>query len=94
MSEGALFDRSSLDLEGAIQAWAQLHFADLLGLQLRVSFQVSDASVERRMFRLSSNGVVRAWFYLSVGEATFRPSFHRAQSARLQNWVRASGTDG
>ena len=49
MSEGGLFDRSSLDLEGAIQAWAQLHDADLLGLQLRVSFQVSDSDVERQM---------------------------------------------
>ena len=49
MSEGALFDRSNLNLEGAIQAWAQLHFAYLFGLQFRVSFQVSAADVERRM---------------------------------------------
>ena len=72
MSEGGLFDRSSLDLEGAIQAWTQLHFADLLGLQLRVSFQVSDAEVERRMFRSFLNGVACAWFYLGVGEAIFQ----------------------
>ena len=93
MSEGTLFDRSSFNLEGAIQAQAQLYFACLLGLQLRVSLQVSDADVERRIFRLFLNGVVRAWFYLGVGEAIFRLSFHRAQSARLQNWVRVCGTD-
>lgn len=93
MSEGALFDRSSLDLKGAIQAWAQLHFAYLLGLQLRVSLQVSGADVERRMFQLFLNDVARAWFYLGVGEATLRLSFLRAQSARLQNWVRVCGAD-
>ena len=93
MSEGALFDRSSLDLEGAIQAWAQLHFAYLLGLQLRVSFQVSDADVERRMFRRFLNGLACAWFYLGVGEAIFILSRQRAQSARLQNWVRVCGID-
>ena len=93
MSEGALFDRSSLDLKGAIQAWAQLHFAYLLGLQIRVSFQVSDAEVERRMFRSFLSGVACAWFYLGVGEAIFRLSRQRAQSARLQNWVRVCGID-
>ena len=72
MSEGALFDRSSLDLEGAIQAWAQLHFAYLLGLQLRVSFQVSDTEVERRMLRSFLNGVACAWFYLGVGGGNFQ----------------------
>ena len=72
MSEGALFDRSSLDLEGAIQAWAQLHFAYLLGLQLRVSFQVSDTEVERRMFRSFLNGVACAWFYLGAGGGNFQ----------------------
>ena len=93
MSEGALFDRSSLNLEGAIQAWAQLHFAYLLGLQLRVSFQVSDVEVERRMFRSFLNGVACAGFYLGAGEAIFRLSRQRAQSARLQNWVRVCGID-
>ena len=93
MSEGALFDRSSFNQEGVIQAQAQLHYAYLLGLQLRVSLQVSDADVERRMFRLFLNDVARAWFYLGVGEATLRLSFHRAQSARLQNWVRVCGAD-
>ena len=72
MSEGALFDRSSFNLEGVIQASAQLHFAYLLGLQLRVSLQVSDAEAERRMFRLSLNGVARAWFYLGVGGSNFQ----------------------
>ncbi|MEC7187165.1 MAG: hypothetical protein VXW45_01840 [Pseudomonadota bacterium] len=52
MSEGALFDCSSCNVEGAIQAQAQLHHAYLLGLQLRVSHQVSDDDVERWMFRL------------------------------------------
>ena len=52
MSEGALFDCSSCNVEGAIQAQAQLHQAYLLGLQLRVSHQVSDDDVERWMFRL------------------------------------------
>ena len=93
MSEGALFYRSSFNLEGVIQARAQLHFAYPLGLQLRVSLQVSDAVVERRTFQLL-NGVVRAWFYLGVGDSIFRLSFHPAQSARSQNWVRVSGTDG
>ena len=93
MSEGALFDRSSFNLEGATQAQVQLPFAYLLGLQLRVSFQVSDVDVERRIFRFFSNGIARTWFYLGVGEAIFRLSFHRAQSARLQNWVRFCGTD-
>ena len=72
MSEGALFDRSSFNLEGVIQALAQLHFAYLLGLQLRVSFQVSDAEVERRMFRSFLNGVACAWFYLGVGGGNFQ----------------------
>ncbi|MEC8586768.1 MAG: hypothetical protein VXY78_00185 [Pseudomonadota bacterium] len=93
MSEGALFDRSSLNLEGAIQAWAQLHFAYLFGLQFRVSFQVSAADVERRMFRRFLNAVACAWFYLGVGEAIFRLSRQRAQNARLQNWVRVCGID-
>ena len=93
MSEGALFDRSSFNLKGAIQAQAQLHFAYLLGLQLRVSLQVSDADVEHRIFQLFLNGVTRAWFYLGVGEAIFRLSVHRVQSARLQNRVRFRGTD-
>ena len=72
MSEGALFDRSSFNLEGVIKAWAQLHFAYLLGLQLRVSFQVSDADVERRMFRRFINGVACAWFYLGVDGGNFQ----------------------
>ena len=72
MSEGALFDRSSFNLEGIIQAWAQLHFAYLLGLQFRVSFQVSDADVERRMFRRFLNGVACAWFYLGAGGGNFQ----------------------
>ena len=93
MSEGARFDRSSFNLEGAIQTQAQLHFAYLLGLQLRVSLQVSDADVERRIFRLFLNGVAHAWFYLGVGEAIFKLSFHRVLSARLQNRVRFCGTD-
>ena len=71
MSEGGLFDRSSLDLEGAIQAWAQLHFAYLLGLQLRVYFQVSDAEVERRTFKRFLNGVACAWF-LGAGGGNFQ----------------------
>ena len=62
MSEGALFDRSSFNLEGVIQAQAQLHYAYLLRLQLRVSLQVSDADVERRTFRFFLNDVARAWF--------------------------------
>ena len=93
MSEGALFDRSSFNLEGVIQALAQLHFAYLLGLQLRVSFQVSDVEVERRMFRSFLNGVACVWFYLGAGEAIFRLSRQRAQSACLQNWVRVCGID-
>ena len=88
MSEGALFDRSSFNQEGVIQAQAQLLYAYLLGLQLRVSLQVSDADVEHRIFRILLNDVARAWFYRGVGAATLRLSFHRAQSARLQNWVR------
>ena len=72
MSEGALFDRSSFNLEGVIQAWAQLHFAYLLGLQLRVSFQVSDVEVERRMFRSFLNGVACVWFYLGAGGGNFQ----------------------
>ena len=93
MSEGALFDRSSLDLESAIQAWAQLHFAYLLGLLLRISLQVSDAEVERRTFKRFLNGVACAWLYLGAGEAIFRLSRQRAQSARLQNSVRVCGID-
>ena len=93
MLEGALFDRSSFNLEGATQAQAQLHFAYLLGPQLRVSLQVSDADVERRIFRLFLNGVAHAWFYLGVGEAIFKLSFYRGQSARSQNWGRVCGTD-
>ena len=72
MSEDALFGRSNLNLEGAIQAWAQLHFAYLFGLQFRVSFQVSDADVERRMFRRFLNGLACAWFYLGVGGGDFQ----------------------
>ena len=72
MSEGGLFDRFGLDLKGAIQARAQLHFAYLLGLQLRVSFQVSDAEVERRMSRSFLNGVACAWFYLGAGGGNFQ----------------------
>lgn len=71
MSEGALFDRSSFNLEGVIKAWAQLHFAYLLGLQLRVSFQVSDVEVERRMFWGFLNGVASAWFYSGAGGGNF-----------------------
>ena len=93
MSEGAIFDRPSFNLEVAIQAQAQLYFAFLLGLQFRVSLQVLDADVERRIFRRFSNGVTRGWFYLGVGEAIFKLSFHLVQSARLQNWVRVCGTD-
>ena len=81
MSEGALFYRSSFNLEGVIQAHALLHFAFPLGLQLRVPLQVSGADVERRTFQLL-NGVVRAWFYRGVGNSIFRLSLHRAQSAR------------
>ena len=72
MSEGALFDRSSFNLEGVIKAWAQLHFAYLLGLQLRVSFQVSDAEVERRTFKRFLNGVTCAWFYFGAGGGNFQ----------------------
>ena len=72
MSEGELFDRSSLNLEGVIQAWAQPYFAYLLGLQLRVSFQVSDVEAERGMLRRFLSGVACAWFYLGVGEAIFQ----------------------
>ena len=71
MSEDALFDRSNLNLEGAIQAWAQLHFAYLIGLQFRVSFQVSDADVERRMFRRFLNGLACAWFYSGAEGGNF-----------------------
>ena len=93
MSEGALFDCSSFNLKGVIRAQAQLHYAYLLGLQLRGSLQVLDADVERRMSRLFLNDVARAWFYRGVGAATLRLSFHRAQSARLQNWVIVCGAD-
>ena len=72
MSEGALFDRSSFNLEGVIKAWAQLHFAYLLGLQLRVSFQVSDAEDERRTSKRFLNGVTWAWFYLGAGGGNFQ----------------------
>ena len=72
MSEGALFDRSSFNLEGATQAQVQLPFAYLLGLQLRVSFQVSDVEVERRMFRSFLNGVACVWFYLGAGGGNFQ----------------------
>ena len=71
MSEGALFDRSSFSLEGVIQASAQLHFAYLLALQLRISFQVSDVEVERRMFRSFLNCVACAWFYSGAEGGNF-----------------------
>ncbi len=72
MSEGALFDCSSFNLKGVIRAQAQLHYAYLLGLQLRGSLQVLDADVERRMSRLFLNDVARAWFYLGVGGSNFK----------------------
>ena len=72
MSEGALFDCGSFNLEGVIQASAQLHFAYLLALQLRVSFQVSDVEVERRMFRSFLNGVACAGFSLGAGGGNFQ----------------------
>ena len=83
MSEGALFDRSNFNLEGATQAQAQLHLAYLLGLQLRFSLQVSDAYVERRIFRLFINGVACAWFYLGVGEAIFKTIFSSGSKCPL-----------
>ena len=86
MSEGALFDRSNLNLEGAIQAWAQLHFAYLFGLQFRVSFQVSAADVERRMFRRFLNAVACAWFYRRRG-GDFQ-TIVNGRKMPLQNWVR------
>ena len=71
MSEGALFDRFSFNPEGAIQAQAQRHFVYLLGLQLRVSLQVSDFDVERRIFRFHLNCVACAWFYSGAEGGNF-----------------------